>query len=142
MTIHRVELPAPGIEELRAEAFTEGFDFIERLIKEWSSGENRFDAPGETAESFCNSAGVAPFVACGGSGGSATAVRPTQPASNSATTSAASRAARLAWQRGLAVPLHIAARRSLSCVERSTARPNDSELRRVSQPAISNNVAT
>jgi len=47
MTIHRVELPAPGIEELRAEAFTEGFDFIERLIKEWSSGENRFDAPGE-----------------------------------------------------------------------------------------------
>ena len=38
MTIHRVELPATGIEELRAEAFTEGFDFIERLIKEWSSG--------------------------------------------------------------------------------------------------------
>ena len=47
MTIHRVELPATGIEELRAEAFTEGFDFIERLIKEWSSGENRFDRQGE-----------------------------------------------------------------------------------------------
>lgn len=47
MTIRRIELPAPGIEELRVEAFSEGFDFIERLIKEWSNGENRFDAPGE-----------------------------------------------------------------------------------------------
>ena len=63
MTIHRVELPAPGMEELRSEAFTEGFDFIETLIEEWSSGENRFDAPGEI---LCGYLDQGQVVAVGG----------------------------------------------------------------------------
>jgi GNAT superfamily N-acetyltransferase len=45
--IHTIELPAPGMEELQFEARAEGHNFIERLVKEWTSGENRFDAPGE-----------------------------------------------------------------------------------------------
>ena len=36
----------------------------------------------------------------------------------------------------------IAARRSPNCDDRNTARPSDSEPRRVSRPAISSNVAT
>ena len=40
------ELPL-GIEALRAEAARDGFRFIEKLMNEWQSGANRFDAPGE-----------------------------------------------------------------------------------------------
>lgn len=47
ITVQQIELPKPGMEQLRAEALQEGFLFIERLWKEWRSGQNRFDAPGE-----------------------------------------------------------------------------------------------
>jgi GNAT superfamily N-acetyltransferase len=47
ITIHPIELPVPGLEELQAEALQEGFRFIERLWKEWENGNNRFTAPGE-----------------------------------------------------------------------------------------------
>src|ERR1700677_5324056 len=45
--IQKIELPVPGIERLLAEAREEGYDFIETLVEEWASAENRFDAPGE-----------------------------------------------------------------------------------------------
>ena len=42
--IQKIELPVPGIERLLAEAREEGYDFIETLVDEWASAENRFDA--------------------------------------------------------------------------------------------------
>ena len=47
ITIHPIELPVPGLEQLQAEALQEGFLFIERLLREWENGTNRFTAPGE-----------------------------------------------------------------------------------------------
>lgn len=47
ITIHPIQLPVPGMEQLQAEALHEGFLFIERLWKEWQDGKNRFTAPGE-----------------------------------------------------------------------------------------------
>jgi len=32
---------------LQQEALNEGYLFLERLVEDWASGENRFDAPGE-----------------------------------------------------------------------------------------------
>jgi len=46
--ISRIRLPIRGLDELRAEARAEGYNFMERLANEWESGTNRFDAPGET----------------------------------------------------------------------------------------------
>lgn len=43
---HITHLPAQ-ILVLEKEAIGEGFRFITRLIDEWHSGANRFDAPGE-----------------------------------------------------------------------------------------------
>lgn len=37
----------PQLLTLEAEAVGEGFRFLTRLIEEWSSGANRFNAPGE-----------------------------------------------------------------------------------------------
>lgn len=45
--IARIGLPAPGLEQLRAEAQAEGYNFIETLVEDWASAANRFDAPGE-----------------------------------------------------------------------------------------------
>jgi GNAT superfamily N-acetyltransferase len=45
--IQKIKLPVPGIERLLADAREEGYDFIETLVEEWASAENRFDAPGE-----------------------------------------------------------------------------------------------
>jgi GNAT superfamily N-acetyltransferase len=45
--IQRIQLPAPGIKQLHTEAREEGYDFIETLIDEWTTGANRFEAPGE-----------------------------------------------------------------------------------------------
>jgi GNAT superfamily N-acetyltransferase len=45
--ICRIRLPIAGLDELQAEARAEGYNFIERLVNEWQSGINRFDAPGE-----------------------------------------------------------------------------------------------
>ena len=47
ITIHPIELPVRGLEQLQAEALQEGFLFIERLLMEWENGTNRFTAPGE-----------------------------------------------------------------------------------------------
>ncbi|CZT26579.1 GNAT family acetyltransferase [Pseudomonas cerasi] len=43
---HITHLP-PQILALEKEAVGEGFRFVTRLIAEWHSGANRFDAPGE-----------------------------------------------------------------------------------------------
>lgn len=45
--IHKIELPVPGIDQLHSEARAEGFDFLDTLVNEWSSGENRYNGPGE-----------------------------------------------------------------------------------------------
>jgi GNAT superfamily N-acetyltransferase len=45
--ICKIGLPITGLDELRAEARAEGYNFIERLANEWQSRMNRFDAPGE-----------------------------------------------------------------------------------------------
>ena len=47
ITIHPIELPVPGLEQLQVEALQEGFLFIERLWKDWENDKNRFTAPGE-----------------------------------------------------------------------------------------------
>jgi GNAT superfamily N-acetyltransferase len=38
----------PQMATLEEEAVAEGFRFLTRLISEWNSGTNRFDAPGES----------------------------------------------------------------------------------------------
>ena len=46
--IHRLaELPADGLAELLAASEAEGYRFVRRVVDEWRSGANRFDAPGE-----------------------------------------------------------------------------------------------
>lgn len=57
-----LELP-PGIDDLRIEASSAGFRFMEKLVSEWESQANRFDRPGEMlAGAFQN----AQLVAVGG----------------------------------------------------------------------------
>lgn len=47
-TITRVKkLDIEALEWLREESLLEGFRFIERMCTEWTSGTNRFTAPGE-----------------------------------------------------------------------------------------------
>ena len=45
--IHHITHLPPQILTLEKEAVGEGFRFLTRLIAEWHSGANRFDAPGE-----------------------------------------------------------------------------------------------
>lgn len=45
--IHQITHLPPLILTLEKEAAAEGFRFLTRLIEEWKSGKNRFDAPGE-----------------------------------------------------------------------------------------------
>ena len=47
VSIEKIELPIPGIEQLQSEALGEGYNFIETLVSDWTSGQNRFDGPGE-----------------------------------------------------------------------------------------------
>jgi len=61
--IEQIELPLPGMEQLQREALDEGHKFIERLVEEWSTGENRFDAPGEI---LCGHIAQGLLVAVGG----------------------------------------------------------------------------
>jgi GNAT superfamily N-acetyltransferase len=61
--IQPIKLPVPGIEELRSEARAEGYKFMDTLLEEWLSGENRFDAAGETLRGFLDHATL---VAVGG----------------------------------------------------------------------------
>jgi GNAT superfamily N-acetyltransferase len=37
----------PGMALLRTEAMNEGFLFVDRLVRDWTAGSNRFDLPGE-----------------------------------------------------------------------------------------------
>jgi GNAT superfamily N-acetyltransferase len=61
--IHKIDLLSPGIGPLRAEALAEGYKFIEKLVGEWATGENRFSAPGEI---LCGSIDHGLLVAVGG----------------------------------------------------------------------------
>jgi GNAT superfamily N-acetyltransferase len=61
--IERIELPVPGIEQIEAEAQAEGYDFIEALVSQWKSGENRFEARGEV---LCGHLHQGLLVAVGG----------------------------------------------------------------------------
>lgn len=61
--LQRIDLPQPGLEQLRVEARQEGFLFIDRLWNEWRSGENRFDAPGER---LCGCMDETVLIAIGG----------------------------------------------------------------------------
>lgn len=45
--IRRILTLPPDIEDLRIEATSEGFRFMEKLVNEWKSAANRFDEPGE-----------------------------------------------------------------------------------------------
>jgi GNAT superfamily N-acetyltransferase len=48
LRIEKIALPVAGIELLHAEAIKEGYAFLETLLSEWESGENRYNRPGET----------------------------------------------------------------------------------------------
>jgi GNAT superfamily N-acetyltransferase len=48
ISIQKIQLPVAGLQRLRSEAKEEGYDFLETLVEDWESGENRFDDPGET----------------------------------------------------------------------------------------------
>jgi GNAT superfamily N-acetyltransferase len=62
-TILKIELPVPGLDELRTVAGKEGYNFLDTLVEEWASGENRFDAPGEI---LCGHLDQGLLVAVGG----------------------------------------------------------------------------
>ena len=47
LRIRRLTHLPPGIEALRAEAASEAFRFMDRLIEEWRANTNRFDRSGE-----------------------------------------------------------------------------------------------
>ena len=47
VVVRSVESLPAGIDALVAESEAEGFAFLTRLVREWQSGANRFDAPGE-----------------------------------------------------------------------------------------------
>ena len=47
VSIARISLPVKGIEEMRTEAAEQGYDFLDTLVEEWASGENRFEKRGE-----------------------------------------------------------------------------------------------
>ena len=63
ITIQKIELPVPGMESLQSEADAEGYDFVQTLVEQWASAENRFDAPGET---LCGHLDQGLLVAVGG----------------------------------------------------------------------------
>lgn len=47
LAIHQLSALPPEILVLEAEAVTEGFRFLTRLVADWKNGSNRFDQPGE-----------------------------------------------------------------------------------------------
>jgi GNAT superfamily N-acetyltransferase len=55
--------PFPGMERLQSEAQAEGYDFIQTLVDDWASAQNRFDAPGEI---LCGHLDQGLLVAVGG----------------------------------------------------------------------------
>ena len=63
ITIQKIKLPAPGIEQLHTEARQEGYEFIDTLVDEWADGSNRFEKPGEV---LCGHLDHGVLVAVGG----------------------------------------------------------------------------
>jgi GNAT superfamily N-acetyltransferase len=63
IAIQKIELPIPGMERLQSEAQAEGYDFVETLVEQWASAENRFEAPGEI---LCGHLDQGLLVAVGG----------------------------------------------------------------------------
>jgi GNAT superfamily N-acetyltransferase len=61
--IEKIDLPAPGLDQLRAEACAEGYDFVETLVDDWVKGTNRFNGPGEM---LCGHLDQDQLVAVGG----------------------------------------------------------------------------
>ncbi|MBP5077718.1 GNAT family N-acetyltransferase [Pseudomonas chlororaphis] len=47
LAIRQISALPPEILVLEAEAVTEGFRFLTRLVADWENGSNRFDQPGE-----------------------------------------------------------------------------------------------
>lgn len=47
-------LPDPRLASLAAEAARAGFEFLDRLEREWSDGSNRFDRDGEALFGACD----------------------------------------------------------------------------------------
>ncbi|WP_204124334.1 MULTISPECIES: GNAT family N-acetyltransferase [Pseudomonas] len=47
LAIRQISALSPEILILEAEAVTEGFRFLTRLVADWKNGSNRFDQPGE-----------------------------------------------------------------------------------------------
>ena len=45
--ITRITLPMDEFEPLQREACEEGIEFVDTTVREWASGKNRFDGPGE-----------------------------------------------------------------------------------------------
>jgi GNAT superfamily N-acetyltransferase len=63
ISIQIIRLPIAGMDELHAEALAEGYDFIDTLLSEWATGENRFERPGEV---LCGCLENGMLVAVGG----------------------------------------------------------------------------
>jgi GNAT superfamily N-acetyltransferase len=63
ISIQKIELPVPGMESLQSEAMAEGYDFVQTLVEQWASAENRFNAPGEI---LCGHLDQGLLVAVGG----------------------------------------------------------------------------
>jgi GNAT superfamily N-acetyltransferase len=63
ISVQRIQLPVAGIVDLHEEARAEGIDFIDTLVTEWETGENRFDKQGET---LCGSLANGELIAVGG----------------------------------------------------------------------------
>jgi len=45
--IRKIVSLTPAIAPLEADAKAEGYDFVDTLVDQWTSGENHFDRPGE-----------------------------------------------------------------------------------------------
>jgi len=61
--IRKISLPVDGMDELCNEARSEGYEFIDRLVREWDSGVNRF---GATGEALCGCIENERIIAIGG----------------------------------------------------------------------------
>jgi GNAT superfamily N-acetyltransferase len=61
LSFSKIELPVAGMNDLAAEARSQGYRFLERLERDWSTGANRFSGPGEALyAAFARSAQDAP----------------------------------------------------------------------------------
>jgi GNAT superfamily N-acetyltransferase len=47
IAVGRIALPLPDFDSLSVEARAEGYNFLDTLVREWETGTNRFNAPGE-----------------------------------------------------------------------------------------------